>query len=84
MDHIATTITEHIQYESELKGEAKGEIKGVIKGKIENLEALLAEGLLSKEVFEKKVAPLRRELKKILDGKGGRAQMESHHLTVVH
>ncbi len=76
MAHIATTITEHIQYKSEMKGKTEG--------KIETLEGLHAEGILSMEQFEKNVAPLRRELKKILDGEDGRGEMKSDHLTVVH
>ncbi len=79
MAFVATTITEHIQYESELKGV----IKGKIEGKIETLEALHAEGVLSKELFEKKVAPLRQELKDLLAEKDGRDQKKSDHLTVI-
>ncbi len=83
MAYVATTITEHIQYESEIKGAIKGVIKGKIEGKIENLEALHAEGILSKELFEKKVAPLRQELKNILNEKEGADQKKTDHLTVV-
>ncbi len=80
MVNVATTITEHIQY----KSEAKGEIKGEIKGQIKLLEGLHAEGLLSKEQFEKKVAPLRQELADLLDGKDGRDPKKTDHLTVIH
>ncbi len=83
MEHVATTITEHIQYESEMKGEIKGKIKGKIEGKIETLEGLHVEGILSKAQFEKKVAPLRLELKKLLDGKDERGRIKSDHLTVI-
>ncbi len=56
----------------------KGIIKGEIKGQIKTLEGLHAEGILAKDLFEKKVAPLRRELKDLLDGKDG-----PDHLTVI-
>ncbi len=71
MAFVATTITEHIQYYSE------------IKGQIKNLESLHAEGILSKELFKKKVAPLRRELKENFDGEDGGGEMKTDHLTVV-
>jgi hypothetical protein len=79
MSFIATTITEHIQHESEMKGK----IEGIIEGQIKNLEGLYAEGVLSKDLFEKKVEPLRRELKELLEGEDGRGEMKSDHLTVV-
>ncbi len=79
MTFVATTITEHIQYESEIKGV----IKGKIEGKIENLEGLHAEGLLSKEIFEKKVAPLRRELKELIGEIDDQDQKKTDHLTVI-
>ncbi len=60
MEYVATTITEHIQYESEIKGN--------IKGKIELLENLYSQGILTKELFEEMVAPLRRELNEYLPG----------------
>ena len=70
MSFVATTITEYIQHESELKGERKGqlegELKGQLKGKIETLETLYAESILSHEEFEQRVTPLRQELKKLL------------------
>ncbi len=60
MEFVATTITEHIRHESELRGK--------IKGKIETLENLCLYGILPKKQFEKMVAPLRRELSEILAG----------------
>ncbi len=75
MAYVATTITEHIQY--------KSKIEGKIEGKIENLETLHAEGILSKEIFEKKVAPLRRELKNLLGDEKGPDQMKTDHLSVI-
>ncbi|MCP4689751.1 MAG: hypothetical protein GY859_16990 [Desulfobacterales bacterium] len=79
MSFIATTIKEHIQYQSKIEGK----IEGKIKGKIETLESLHAEGILSKEQYEQKVAPLRLELKKHLGGEDGGGEMKSDHLTVV-
>ncbi len=72
MGFIATTIKEHIQYKSKNEGK--------IEGKIETLEGLHAEGVLSKEQFEKKVSPLRRELRKLLRGNDGRKPVESDRL----
>ncbi len=91
MTYVATTIKEHIQYESEMIGEKRGveigEKRGVEigekRGEIKTLEGLHAEGFLSKEQFEKKVVPLRRELKELLDGKEGRDRRKPDHLTVV-
>ncbi len=54
MAFVATTITEHIQHESE------------IKGKIELLENLYIQGILTKELFEEMVKPLRYELNEYL------------------
>lgn len=75
MEHVATTITEQIRYESEAEGKIKGRIegriegetKGKIEGKIELLEMLYVSGILSKEKFEKMIAPLREELSLIND-----------------
>ncbi len=64
MAFVATTITEHIQHESEIKGE----IKGKIKGKIELLENLYTQGILTKELFEEMAKPLRNELNEYLSG----------------
>ncbi|MCP4346149.1 MAG: hypothetical protein GY795_11565 [Desulfobacterales bacterium] len=50
MAFVATTITEHIQHESEIKGK--------IEGKIELLENLYSQGILTKEMFEEMVIPL--------------------------
>ncbi|WP_207688190.1 hypothetical protein [Desulfonema limicola] len=63
MDMIATTITEHIFNQ----GEIKGEIKGKIKGKIELLENLFIEKVLTRKQFEKAVAPLRQQLKELME-----------------
>ncbi len=78
MVFVATTITEHIQHESEIKGEIKGKIKGEIKGKIkgkiqgkiELAESLYLQGILSKDQYEKMTEPLRRELARILSESG--------------
>jgi hypothetical protein len=83
MTYVATTIKEHIQYESEMIGEKRGVEIGEKRGEIKTLEGLHAEGVLSKEQFEKKVAPLRRELKELLEGKEGRDRRKPDHLTVV-
>ncbi|MCP4344424.1 MAG: hypothetical protein GY795_02735 [Desulfobacterales bacterium] len=60
MAFAATTITEHIQNESRIKGK--------IKGKIELLEDLYSQGILTKELFEEMVKPLRYELNEFLPG----------------
>ncbi len=78
MAFVATTITEHIQHESEVKGEIKGKIEGEIKGKIQGkiqgkielAESLYLQGILSKDQYEKVTEPLRRELVRILSESG--------------
>ncbi len=52
MSFIATTITEHIQHESEIKGEIK------------LLESLYKDGVPAKEEFDKRIIPLRKQLER--------------------
>ena len=66
MAFIATTITEHIRHEAEVKGEIKGKVEGKVEGKIEVLESLYLRGILSKEQFEELAVPLRLELSRLL------------------
>ncbi len=56
MAFAATTITEHIQHESK------------IEGKIELLENLYTQGILTRELFEKMITPLHHELNEFLSG----------------
>ena len=58
-DMIATTISEHIFNQSEIKGK--------IKGKIELLESFLSTGILTREQFNNAVEPLRLQLQKLLE-----------------
>ncbi len=53
MGFIATTITEQIQYDSEMKGKTEGKTEGIIEGQIKNLEGLYAEGAFQR-IFLKK------------------------------
>ncbi|MCP4104500.1 MAG: hypothetical protein GY749_03030 [Desulfobacteraceae bacterium] len=74
MAFVATTITEHIHHEGEIKGKIEGkiegEIQGKIQGKIELAESLYLQGILSKDQYEKMTEPLRRELARILSESG--------------
>ncbi|MDM8550079.1 hypothetical protein QUF72_08385 [Desulfobacterales bacterium HSG2] len=67
MEFIATTITEHIQHEAEIRGEIKGRIKGKIEGKIEQLEDIYLQGIISKKQFEAMAEPLRLELAELVE-----------------
>ena len=58
MSFVATTITEYIQHEAKEEGKIEGSIK--------TLEILFHEGILSQQEFEKRVAPLRKELQTLL------------------
>ncbi len=58
MNFIGTTITEHLQYEAKEKGK--------LEGKIESLEILFDEGIISRKEFDKRVKPLQKKLKKFL------------------
>jgi hypothetical protein len=66
MDMIATTISEHIFNQGEIKGKIKGKVKGKVEGKIELLENLFLQKILTREQFEKAVEPLRLKLKELM------------------
>ena len=64
MTFYAATITEHIQHEARLEGE---EI-GALKGAIQKLQQLHERGLLSAEVFQAEVVPVREQLAQLEAG----------------
>ena len=65
MSLTATTITEHYLNEGKIEGKIEGEIEGKIKGKIENMEELYRLGILSKELMEKMIEPLKQQLQNL-------------------
>ncbi len=67
MEFIATTISEHIFHEGEVKGEARGEARGEVKGQITILETLYQIGILSEEQFQRMIRPLRQKLAELVD-----------------
>ncbi|KPA13758.1 hypothetical protein MHK_006033 [Candidatus Magnetomorum sp. HK-1] len=61
MSTLATTISEHIWNDANKKGEKKGEVKG----KINLLETLFQQAVLTKEQFEQLITPLRKKYQEL-------------------
>lgn len=66
MDFIATTISEHIFHEGEVRGEARGEARGKVEGQIDLLETLYHKGLLPKTEYQRMIDPLRKQLAQLV------------------
>jgi hypothetical protein len=67
MEFVATTISEHIFHEGEVKGRAEGEAKGEVKGQIKLLEMLYQLGIVSEDQFQRMIEPLRQQLAKLTE-----------------
>ena len=81
MEFVATTISEHIIIENEKtmktkwlkegekkgvkKGEKRGEKRGETKGEINTLKKLYRQKILTKEQYERRVKPLRKQLESL-------------------
>ena len=70
MPFVASTITEHIQYQSELKGKREGKIEGKREGKIEGkiegeintLQKFYRQKIINREQYERRIKPLKKKL----------------------
>ena len=66
MSFVASTLSEHLRHEGEVRGLKIGEKIGRLKGGLSILEELYDQGLIAKDVFEARAVRLRRDLAKAL------------------
>ena len=70
MSFVASTITEHIQYQAELKGRMEGKIEGKregkrdgkIEGEINTLQKFYRQKIINREQYERRIKPLKKKL----------------------
>ena len=58
MSFVASTITEHIQYQAELKGRMEGKIEGEINA----LQKFYRQKIINREQYESRIKPLKKKL----------------------